>query len=150
MTVQPVAVYESQAPKRRPEPPVDRWNRYRIPDPVTSKERSWTRVSTWARAVADEFNLQQWAERHVALGLALRGDLLLHVAALAALDQENLENKKKLQELCEQAKNYAKAKFGANVGSGLHGFTEALDSGRKVEYIPEPWDKDIAAYQQAM
>lgn len=145
-----VPVYETQTPPRRPEPPVDRFGRYRIPDPITGKDKLWTRVSTWAKSVADTFSLNQWAERQVALGLAMRGDLLLHVAALAALDQEDLENKKKLQDLCEQAKAYAKAKFGANVGSGLHGFTEALDSGRKVEYVPEPWDKDIAAYQQAM
>lgn len=136
----------------RPEPHQDRLGRYdEIPDPVTGKKRYWTRATTFAKTWTDKFALEQWSQRQVALGLSQRPDLVLYVAGLAANDPEgSAANKKKVQELCEQAQEYAKAKFGANVGSGLHGITEALDSGRPVGYIPPPYDRDIAAYQKAM
>ncbi|HOW96120.1 MAG TPA: PD-(D/E)XK nuclease family protein, partial [Mycolicibacterium fallax] len=41
------------------------------------------------------------------------------------------------------------ASSGANIGTALHAFTEAVDAGRPVT-IPAPWDADVAAYTAAL
>ncbi len=123
----------------RPEPKRDRWGRYLLPDPHTGKERAWTRATTFAKTISDMYGLARWQERMVAKGIATRSDLY----ALAAAT--NVDDKTKFDKICEDAKEAAKASSGANLGTALHAFTEQVDAGEDVA-VPEPWDKDIAAY----
>jgi hypothetical protein len=127
---------------------MDQWGRYKIPDPLTGKERSWTRATTWAKTLAEMHGIMKWELRMSALGLARRPDLLASVAAV--LDPESTKGKKKLNELCDAAKEYGGASTRANLGSALHEFAEAVDSDRKVAEIPPPFDVDIEAYRKAM
>jgi hypothetical protein len=122
----------------------DRWGRYVLPDPVTGKERSWTRATTWAKTASDTFKLHQWQERMVAKGLALRPDL----AALVA----TTDDKKELNRICEDAKAAAGSKVGANLGTAVHNYTEQADLGVEMRSIgiPPSIAGDVASYVQSL
>jgi hypothetical protein len=146
--VVPVDQPGMQAPPARPEPERDRNGRYLIPDPETGEQRAWTRATTWAKTVADLFAIHNWEKRLVARGLAMRPDLVLRIAAV--MDPESTDGKRQLDKLVEQAKEHAKAGARANLGTALHSLAEAYDLGRPLPEIPPPFDRDIAAYRQAM
>jgi len=114
--------------------------RYRLPHPDTGKDMLWTRSTTWAKAIADMQAITKWEKRMVAKGIATRQDLY----ALAAATP--IENKDELNKIADQAKEFAKASAGSNLGKALHTFTEQADRGEELT-APEPWDADIAAYQ---
>lgn len=138
MSVAPEAI-DLLAPALRPEPKRDRWGRYLIPGP-DGKERSWQRVTTLAKVIADTYALEQWSQRQVALGLALRDDLFARVASCTADDREALN------EICADAKEAAGASKGRNAGTALHRFTERLDRGETVS-APPAYARDLDAYR---
>lgn len=121
----------------------DRYGRYLIPDPDTGRERPWTRATTLAGTLADRYGLEQWDQRNLALGLAARHDLYLRVASCTP------EDKGELNKIVAEAKEAAKSKAGANIGTALHRFTERIDIGEPVS-PPPPYDRDIDAYTGAM
>lgn len=125
----------------------DQWGRYLLPDPETGKERAWTRASTVARTLADEYNLARWGERMVAKGVAIRPDLTAGAAA-AHPDRD----KSTLDGIAKQAKDAAAASSGANFGTALHSFTERYDRGESLATLaaPAPLDADLRAYAEAM
>lgn len=135
-------------PPARPEPERDHHGRYLIPDPVTGEKRAWTRATTWAATVAETFALQQWGLRMAAIGLARRPDLLTGVAAV--LDPDSKDGKRALDKLIERAQEDAQASARSTLGTALHSFAEAHDTGRQVTYIPPPFDRDLEAYRKAM
>src|SRR6516164_3746849 len=57
--------------------------------------------------------------------------------------------KKKLNELASQAKEYALAGAAANTGTALHALTERVDRGQPLGIIPSEYEADINAYQTA-
>lgn len=99
----------------------------------------FTRATTFAATIEDRFNLEKWFKRMTALGLVARPDLLAQIAA------HHDDDKKKLDAFCEEAIEAAKGSTGANLGTALHRFAERVDQG-EAPIIPEPHDKDIAAY----
>lgn len=122
---------------------VDRPHKGRYYDPNT--DTSYQRVSNLLKFIdGDRYNLERWFERMVALGLSVRPDLLLGVAALGPDG-----DKGKLNELCQQAKDAAGGRSGANKGTALHAATERLDRGEHIENIilPPPFDVDLRAYR---
>lgn len=121
----------------------DQWGRYLIPDPGTGEQRAWTRVTTVARTLADRTVLEAWERRNIVLGIGARQDLYAQAASCTLADTRTLN------EIVAQAKGAAAAAAGANTGSALHRFTERLDAGELLE-VPEPWDRDVAAYQTTM
>lgn len=121
----------------------DRWKRYRLPHPVTGKAGGFTRATTFAKSISDTFALNQWALRMGGKGLSLRADLLMQVASTS------LDDKDKLNKLMEEAKDAAGAKVGANLGTALHAFSEALDRGEEP-VIPPPYRPHMAAYTALM
>jgi hypothetical protein len=138
------AVDQFTPPAAAAQPRLDRWNRYVLPDPETGKERAWTRATTVARTLADEYHLTLWKMRMVARGMALRPDL---VAGAAAADPD--EDKGTLNKIADQAMERAGSGAGANLGTALHAFTARLD--REGGYIqsleaPEALHADLAAY----
>jgi hypothetical protein len=127
----------------QPEPKRDRYGRYLLPDPDGGKEQPWTRATTFAKTLADTFALTQWGERMVAKGIGLRADLY----ALAC--SAGVEDKDTLNKVAAQAKDAAASAAGANLGTALHSFTEALDRGEQP-VVPDPWRADVEAYRVAM
>lgn len=125
----------------------DQWGRYVLPDPVTGKERGWTRVSTVARTLADEYNLNQWKLRQAVKGVALRKDL---IAGAAAANPET--DKKALDEIAKKAMEVAGSSAGANLGTALHTFTQRFDQGETLVSlgVPEPLDQDVLAYVETL
>jgi hypothetical protein len=130
------------APSRRKE--FDHLKRYLLPDPVNGgKDMPWTRVSTYAKSISDMYGLTQWEKRMVAKGIGLRSDLY----ALACATP--VEDSKTLNEVAEKAKEAAAASKGANLGTALHSFTEALDRGLEP-VVPAEWRADVDAYRAQM
>lgn len=121
----------------------DRYGRYLLPDPDNGKKLPWTRATTFAKTVSDTFALTAWGERMVAKGIASRPDLYALAASTAVEDKDTLNR------IAKDAKDAAAASAGANLGTALHGFTEAVDRG-ETPAVPAPWDADIRAYQQTM
>jgi hypothetical protein len=133
--------------RSRPEPQRDRWGRYLIPDPVSGEVKAWTRATTFAATVADTFALTKWQLRQAAMGLAQREDLLAGVASV--LDPDGEVGKKRLDELVQQAQQAVGMNGRATIGTALHSFTEAVDSGRKVK-VPSQWEADVLAYRTVL
>lgn len=122
------------------EPKRDHWGRYKLPDPDTGEERAWTRATTFAESVEDSFGLTKWKMRSVAVGLSKRPDL---VTLAETLDVD--EDKKQLEDVCEQALNIAGANSRSNLGTALHRMTERLDRGERLR-VPEKYKPDMDAY----
>jgi hypothetical protein len=127
-------------PTSRPEPKRDRWGRYLLPDPVTGKERAWTRATTFAGAVKNTYGLNRWEKRLVVKGITERPDLYALAASIP------FENKKKLNEIADAAKEVARGSSGSNLGTALHSFAQYIDAGQDIT-VPQPWDADLAAYK---
>lgn len=125
----------------------DRFGRYLLPDPTTGEERAWTRVTTVARTLSDEYNLTAWKLRMAVKGIALRPDL---IAAAAASDVDS--DKGNLNGIAEKAMERAGAGAGANLGTALHAFTHRLIKGETVEGmgVPQSLRGDIDAYRAAL
>lgn len=123
--------------------PRDQWGRYRLPDPVTGKVKSWTRATTIAGMLKDRFGLEKWDQRNIVWGLGQRPSLWAQAAACKREDDRTL------QQIADKAKDAADSYSGADVGSALHTFTERIDRGEDVA-VPAPFDRDVAAYRAAM
>lgn len=120
------------------EAPKDRWGRYKISDPVSGKDRGYTRVTTIAKTMDDTGSLADWKTRMAITGLVKRPDLLAQAST-------NLEDRTKLNRLAEDAIEAAGAYGRANLGTALHAITEQLDLGLKPEILPQ-LAPDIDAY----
>jgi hypothetical protein len=126
------------------EPRRDRYGRYLLPDPVTGEERAWTRATTIANTLSDPWGLVDWKMRMVAKGVATRDDLRALASALP-LDS----GKKQLNEVARDAIEYAGGSSGRNMGTALHEWTAQSDQGSSPE-VPEPWDRDLEAYDATL
>jgi hypothetical protein len=124
-------------------PKRDQWGRYLLPDPATGRERAWTRATTLASTLADTYGLSRWQMRMVAKGLGMRPDLLALAAAA------HVDDKTTLDRVASDAKEAAGSSAGANSGTAVHAFTEAVDRGEEPS-VPEPWAADIRAYRDTM
>lgn len=141
-TVEPFASPGKTVPDVESKIKRDRWGRYVIPDPVTGKERSWTRATTHAKLISDTFMLNQWSERMVAKGLASRPDLAARVLST--------DDRSELQNICTEAKTAAGSKIGANMGTALHGFTEMIDRGEEIRSLPPVLRTAVESYSAAL
>jgi hypothetical protein len=117
----------------------DQYGRYLIPHPDTGKLQAWTRVTTFAKTVADMYNIDLYHSRLVAKGMAMRPDLYAEASAA------HIDDKKTLDRLCELAMEAAGKSAKARLGTALHAFTEKADRGEK-QVVPAPWDADVKAY----
>ena len=126
------------------EPRRDRWGRYLLPDPTTGEERAWTRATTLANTLSDPWGLVDWKLRMAVKGVATRDDLRALASALP-LDT----GKKQLNEVAEDAIEYAGGSSGRNMGTALHEWSAQSDRGEAPE-VPSPWDLDLEAYHAAL
>jgi len=131
--------------------PRDRYGRPMIIQPGNTKRVAYRRVTTFVDCLENQKGLQDWSMRCVAYGMSQRIDLALSCAAVdphLALSGQHPE-KKKLNDLASQAKEYALAGAAANTGTALHALTERIDRGQPLGVIPAEYENDIAAYQAA-
>lgn len=103
----------------------------------------YTRCTTYVDALEDTRLLEQWKTRMTAIGLSGRPDLQLATVA-------HKDDKDKLNEIVEQAIEYAKASAAATTGTALHSLTEQLDQGvLDLSTVPEAYRGDLLAYRAA-
>lgn len=121
----------------------DRWGRPLI-RPVDGTERiPYTRASTLARALSDSTALTNWKMRQVAVGAALRPDLLALVAAA-----HSTNDTKTIDTTCTDLLEAAGGNAAANLGTALHSVLETVDRGG-TPYIPAGYTDDVEAYMRA-
>lgn len=122
------------------EPPRDRFGRPSIIPPGGGKPEPYTRMTTLASAPEDTYNLEKWKMRMVAVGLSDRQDLLLAAAA-------HRDNKSKLNKVCSDALDAARAGAAALTGTAVHALDEQHDLGTlDLSRVPVTNRPDIEAY----
>jgi hypothetical protein len=123
--------------------PRDRWGRPMVTPPGGGKQIPYQRVTTFVGVLEDTYNLARWQMRMVALGLVDREDLLLAAAA-------HRHDKDKLNQVCEDACEAAKAHAAATTGTALHSLVDQHDRGTlDLQKVPAAYRPDIEAYDQA-
>ena len=120
----------------------DRFGRYLILH-GNGAAKPYTRATTIAGTLDDQYNLTRWKLRCLAQGLAQRPDIYARVAAA------DPDEKKALNELCADGLEAGSASSGANQGNALHEATARLDRGEKI-VMPPPWDADLDAYTRTL
>lgn len=120
--------------------PRDRWGRPLVMPVDGKKPVAYTRCTTFVNVLEDTYNLSLWQQRMVALGLADRPDLMLSVAA-------HRDDKKKLNELVDQAREAAAATAAATTGTALHTLTERVDRDEPLGVLPVAYKADLEAYR---
>lgn len=125
----------------------DRFGRYKLVHPHTGKPVKWTRATTYAKSIADTYNLSMWSQRMTLKGAAVRPDI---VAAVSTLDVK--ADRDRMNALVEDAKKAAGNKIAANLGTALHSFTEDRDKvlvGQPVkpQAVPENLLPSVDAYE---
>jgi hypothetical protein len=125
--------------------------RYYLPDPDGNpKPLICTRATTWAKTVADTFTLNQWSARMMLKGIALAPSIAARTAVIMNEKLAPGEEKAQLQPLADEAKSIASAREPAEQGTAIHALAEQIDGGMEPEVIPEPWDRDLVAYQHIL
>lgn len=127
----------------------DRWGRPNIMQP-NGKRIGYTRSSSAAKTIEDTFNLELWARRNVAYGLAHDASLVARVLAIggdpstwAKTDKDAVNN------IVEAAASVAKAHKAADIGTAVHRLTERLDRG-ETGVVGGPYQADLDAYTAAL
>lgn len=126
-----------------PEVSRDRYGRPLVIPRGGGRPRPYTRVTTFVKACEDTYNLERWGKRMTALGIVDNPHLALAVAA-------HREDKDKLNRLCDEATEAAKASASATTGTALHKLTEYVDRGVPLPgAIPASAQADLDAYAAA-
>lgn len=125
--------------------PRDRWGRPLIEPPEGGKPIAYTRVSTLAKSLDKQEALTKWKQRMTAIGMSQRPDLLALVQATRDDDRKTLDD------ACEQALAAARSQAAANTGTALHAFCERIDEGVPVDEIvaSDVIKADLQAYVHA-
>lgn len=126
-------------------PDRDGYGRPLVRDPRTGKVRGYTRATTLARTLADEYNLTEWQKRNVARGVALREDL----TALAA--STHPDDRATWDEITEAALEVSGARAGSRRGTALHQVTHRVNTGElPLDQVPAMFRADVTAYRAEM
>lgn len=126
------------APKILP-PPGTEWRS--SSGKTRQRHRYYTRVTTYADAITDTYNLMLWQMRRVALGAGQRPDYVRLASALTDRDDDRAA----LDELVGKMKEAAGPNR-ADEGTALHALTERIDRGEDLGNPPPELVPDIAAY----
>lgn len=129
--------------------------RYRLPHPTTGKPTSYTRVTTFARTLANSYLLDRHAGRDVLRGLVARPD---YYELAQAVDPAGDDAKSQYDTIADAAQVAAGSDIKANRGTTLHGWCTRVDrlpfwSGLPVPEVlrvPEGYLDDIIAYRNLL
>lgn len=137
----------------QPEIERDRWGRPLVVPPQGGKAVGYTRCTTFVGTIDDTWNLSRWTQRLVARGVAERDDI-----RAAVLDADPNDSRR-LDDLCEEAKEASGGNDAARLGTYMHAVTEAADTGGDPAAVPLPplakpreaaeFAGDLAAYMAA-
>ena len=94
-------------------------------------------VTAVAKIPVDTFNIEQWSQRQVAIGLAIDPNLIEKVAV-------DIDNRDAINKICEEAKQAAKAHLAADRGTQMHRVLELvlLDQEHKLLTDQQRQDAD--------
>ena len=98
--------------------------RYRLPHPTTGKPTSYTRVTTFARTLANAYLLDRHAGREVIRGLIARPD---YMDLARSVDPDDPDAKTQYDKIAEAARVAAGGDIAANRGTTLHGWCARVD-----------------------
>ena len=115
--------------------------RYSLPSPDGKGRKQYTRATNIAKLLDDTYNLTQWAKRQVALGVA-------RTPSIAAAVNADHDDKRRLDQLCEQALTIAGGTEKRDLGTALHRLIERHD--RAEQHHDGEWRDHIAAYDAAL
>jgi hypothetical protein len=125
--------------------PRDQWGRYELPDPRTGeKTDGWTRATTFAATIAEQYAVRIWKERQVVWGLSRRPDLITLASTISGP-----EDKKALGAIVDEAHIAAGTQGKANRGTAIHRACQASELGRHHE-VPEELRPHVAGYFEAI
>jgi hypothetical protein len=125
--------------------PRDQWGRYELPDPTTGeKMKGWTRATTFAATMAEQYGLSIWKQRQVVWGLSRRPDLLTMAQTISGP-----EDKKALGAIVDESHIAAGTQAKANKGSAVHSACHAAERGA-FEQVPEELRPHVAGYFAAL
>lgn len=119
--------------------PRDQWGRYKLPGPDGTEE-SWTRATTLAATMAEQYGLSIWKQRQVVWGLSRRPDLMTMAQTIAGP-----EDKKALGAIVDEAHIAAGTQSKANRGTAIHSATAAAERGA-FDQVPEELRPHVAGY----
>jgi hypothetical protein len=127
----------------------DRWGRPLIVPKGGGKPIPYTRASSAAKTIEDTFNLELWARRNVAYGMARDASLVARVLAVGGDPGSWTQDQKKVvNKIHEDAQKVAQAHKGADIGTAVHTLTERLNRGEDVD--GGPYQADLDAYCEAL
>lgn len=113
----------------------------------SGKPIAYTRSSTAAKAIEDDYNLNQWSQRNVAFGVSHDPSLVARVLAVGGSPAEwGKDEKAKVGEVVEAAHTMAKAHARADIGTAVHKMSEDDDRGKPI--TPGAYLGDIEAYRE--
>jgi hypothetical protein len=125
----------------RNEPPASWLDR----DGKLLEQRPYTRVTTFGEALLDGSMLSRWKMRRVVLGMGRRPDYVVAAAALTAEDRDTAA----LNDLAEKALEAA-GPNAADIGTALHGFSERIDRGEPIGFVPPEYRADLERYREVV
>jgi len=120
-------------------PPGETWR-----NPATNRKvghRYYTRVTTFADAITESYNLTAWKLRRLLKGAANRRDYVIAAAGLTLEDRDRDAFDELVGLVLEAAGESASL-----LGTTLHSLFEALDRGEDLGVVPDEVQADLAAY----
>jgi len=126
-----------EGPKR------DRFGRYLIVPEGGGKAVAMTRATTISGLLDSRHAIEKWQQRHVAVGLASRPDLL------AQVQSTTIEDKQTLNSVCQKALDASGADAAASMGTALHRVVEKVNLDPDAE-VPEAFAERIAEYRRVL
>lgn len=145
MSITPAELTEGEFP---PDFKRDQWGRPHIMQ-ADGKRKGYTRCSSAAKTVEDTFNLEKWARRNIAYGLAYDSSLVARVIAIGGEPSTwGKTEKDAVNAILEAADGVAKAHKRADIGTAVHHLTHRLDRGETVN--GGPYQADLDAYWDTM
>ncbi|GAC1381415.1 MAG: hypothetical protein NVSMB4_09960 [Acidimicrobiales bacterium] len=121
-----------------------------ITPPGGDKPVSYQRISHYTSLIEDQYNIQEWGKKVVALGLARDPSALdqLAVAAAAVADPMRHESTKDtVADLVGRAFIAGGGKAASEAGTAMHTLTEMLDRGEEPEDVPPAFQGPLEAYR---
>ncbi len=142
MTVTSDAIEWLEQPERLPIRR-DQWGRYKVLPPGGKKPVGYARATTIKSAIEDTANLQNWACRMTALGLAHHADLLAKLRLCSADDRKAIDS------IVDQAKTAGGADIRRDLGTAFHEVIERACTDPTF-IVPDAYVADVQAFRDTL
>lgn len=112
---------------------------------LKAKPVPYTRVSTYADAIADAGGLLKWSKWHLALGLGRNPDLAAQAGVYGpTVDDLTRSDKQELDAIIERAHDRSGGNVKADYGTAVHAYTEP-----DAQAVPDPFGEVPSGFEQA-